>query len=184
MFFSMDSAIECFTYMLNALGYGARPSEFRQISDPQALKKIFPTDILDQKLAGYGLVFPHLQAYWRSSMALIFTITEQHDVSKHRQKTYAGGQAQHTAPAGFYERCGVSDDHPLRILLHPPAEIIVKRRPKLPRAMRTPKPPEGRLVLERIVGEFRVFIEQSCTLARDDARANVKLRHDKLPKVK
>src|SRR2546426_1428341 len=33
--FNMDSAIECFTFALNALGYSAFADEFRDITDPK-----------------------------------------------------------------------------------------------------------------------------------------------------
>jgi hypothetical protein len=41
IFFSMDSAIECLTFAINALGFAAAPRAFRDVSNEKALKQIF-----------------------------------------------------------------------------------------------------------------------------------------------
>jgi hypothetical protein len=47
LFFCMDSAIECCTFALNALGYAAFPQGFRNIKDEVALRRIKPADVTD-----------------------------------------------------------------------------------------------------------------------------------------
>jgi hypothetical protein len=46
MLFGMDSALECFVFALNALGFAKSPDDFRDIDDAKALRAIQPGDIL------------------------------------------------------------------------------------------------------------------------------------------
>src|SRR5438552_3810246 len=65
MLFCMDSAIECFVFMLNALGQAVDKAAFRDVSSETALRRIGPDDILGTKrkpLPGYSRYFPQLQS--------------------------------------------------------------------------------------------------------------------------
>ena len=44
--FHMDSAVECMTFALNALGNSVAPGAFRDVTDDKALRRILPVDIL------------------------------------------------------------------------------------------------------------------------------------------
>lgn len=186
IFFGMDSAIECFVFMLNALGYGANNSGFRDVGDPAALRRVSPNDVLGnpassgatQPLAGYGIVFPTLQTYWQSKNPLIRMIMEQHDASKHRHTTYSGGKLRNDPPQGFFESLGIEGDPSITSQLTPHAEIIVTRDPKQPKSDRVSTPYEERIVLETIAADFSTFITQSCIFALDDATSTIMLEHN------
>jgi hypothetical protein len=87
----MDSALECFTFALNALGSVVMPSGFRDVTDAKALKRIEPSEILGDTRttppkpprAGYQAVFPTVQRTWLKEQKLIDRIRDLHDVSKH-----------------------------------------------------------------------------------------------------
>lgn len=184
LFFGMDSAIECFVFMLNALGHAARPSEFWDVADANTLRKVAPRNILGDTSScspkptrpGYGTLFPKLQAHWIASRELVFTLMDLHDVSKHRQTIYTGGQLRPgPPPEGFFESVGAQDDTIKQMLLTPHSKILVKSDPKGRKTTPTPTTYYDRPVLEELVEHFRTFIERSCILARDDARANIKL---------
>jgi len=62
MLFCMDSAIECFVFMLNSLGQAVDKAAFREVSSEKTLQRINPDDILGAKRAaldGYAKVLPH-----------------------------------------------------------------------------------------------------------------------------
>jgi hypothetical protein len=182
LFFGMDSAIECFVFMLNALGHAAMPSGFWDVADSSTLTKVAPKDILGPRdsqkpvRSGYSALFPNLQAHWISNRELVFTLMDLHDVSKHRQTIYTGGQLRlDPPPQGFFESFGVQNDTIKQMLLTPHSKILVKSDPKGQKANPTPTTYYDRPVVETLVENFRSFIEQSCILARDEARANIKL---------
>ncbi len=118
IFFNMDSTIECMTFALNALGNCVAAADFRDVTDERALRRISPLDILGDKgrkppvppLPGYGKYFPSLQAHWQNCRTFIQLIADQHDVSKHRETIFQGGQLRDDAPSGFYESLGVASD--------------------------------------------------------------------------
>ena len=136
IFFHMDSALECFTYALNALGYGFAPDQFVDITSERALRAIAPSNIIGSDsrapVKGYELLFPELQRHWKDSRELIAQITDLHDVSKHRSTIYVGGQMRSDAPSGFFEYMQVPDDPARRWDFAPMAEIILMPEPKLP----------------------------------------------------
>jgi hypothetical protein len=183
VFFNMDSAIECFTFALNALGYAARPHDFRDVATADGLKKIAPKDITGAlnpgasqgPLSGYAIVFPSLQAYWQANAPLLKVIFEQHDVSKHRETIFHGGMARLDPPAGFYEALGVPDDEPKRALYWPMAEVILGQNLKTPSGQRPQQQPQNFQYLEKVANDFRAFAEESCRRAADDSVANVRL---------
>lgn len=101
MLFCMDSAIECFVFMLNALGQAADKAAFRDVASDSALRRIGPEDILGVKkspLSGYPTYFPSLQAHWTSKAELVFLIFENHDVTKHRQEAGVTGMSRLDPP--------------------------------------------------------------------------------------
>ena len=67
--FNLDSAIECLTFAMNALGFAACPGQFHDITDAKALKKIYPINIWDELPSkensaineAYESIFPDLQ---------------------------------------------------------------------------------------------------------------------------
>ena len=111
IFFQMDSALECLTYALNAIGWVVRPVDFRDVTDGKELTRITPRDILGDAtktpprppLAGYQVVFPTLQGVWQNAAQLISRVRELHDVSKHRRTIFVGGKCRSDPPFGFYE---------------------------------------------------------------------------------
>jgi hypothetical protein len=143
--FQMDSAIECLTFALNALGWAVAPSGFRDVTDSKSLRSVSPSDVTGglaggrgvQPLPGFASIFPRTQALWQSQALLLSRIRDLHDVSKHRQTIFVGGMARLDPPEGFFEALGVADDVS-RARLWPMAEIILKSDPKVPAVQRTP----------------------------------------------
>ena len=182
--FHMDSAIECMTFALNALGFCAKPALFRNIAEPSALRRVSPYDILGKDktsppcpaLAGYSMIFPAVQKCWKSHETMLSTIFEQHDVSKHRETIYIGGMARRDPPPGFYESIGVSEDASQRAMFWPMKEIILKNEPKTPHAKRVSQTRENHVLFEDIVPQFRDLILETGLLALNDARRNIELR--------
>lgn len=179
--FCMDSALECFTFALNAFGYAGFPSDFRDVTDEHAQRQINPLDITrDQSsspepLPGYAKAFPTVQQHWRAHSLLIAKIRDLHDVSKHRRTIFIGGQGRLDTPEGFYGALGVPDDSALRTLFLPMAEILLKPDPKVPTVARTPKPRQELELLEQLVPEFAHFISKTGELALHDARSTIPL---------
>jgi hypothetical protein len=196
IFFQMDSAIECLTFALNALGWASEPTGFRNVTDAVALKDVAPRDVFGDptrpkpiapKQSGYAVIFPSLQALWHSQGRLIAQIRDLHDVSKHRKTIYVGGQGQLDAPAGFYESLGIpaesnNQDHStLRTLLSPAAEIILKPDPKIPSHARPTPSVRPSDLLEDLVPSFAVFVSNSGSAALADAQTNVPLKIKQFP---
>ncbi|MDH4234073.1 MAG: hypothetical protein OEV15_02915 [Gallionella sp.] len=183
-FFNMDSAIECVTFALNALGYCAAPTSFKDVSESAAIRKISPYDILGKAdanppipaLGGYSMLFPSVQNYWTKNAKLLSTIFEQHDVSKHRGAIYIGGMARADPPPGFYESLGITDDAAQRAQFWPMKEIILKHEPKTPLVKRISQPRENIELFETLVPQFKNFISETGLLALRDARRNIKLQ--------
>jgi len=182
--FQMDSALECFTFALNALGWAAHPSGFRDVTDVRTLRQVGPLDILGDPIripavlpirTGYAEVFPRLQAIWQREAALIARIRELHDVSKHRRTVFLGGKLRSDPPNGFYEALGIAEDDVQRTILSPMAGIILMHDPKAPSAQRTSTPSEQRELLEALVPSFTSVINESATAALEDAQTNVPL---------
>ena len=193
LFFNMDSYIECFTYALNALGFCASlDKEFRDITCEKSLRRISPADILGRPnsnppqpyLTEYDKYFPEVRKYWESKIDLISLIFEQHDVSKHRETIFVGGQCRTNPPPGFFESIGIDPSNSSHsALFWPMEEIIIKRNPKIPQKERTPQPAEGRVLLESLVPEFKDFVEKTGELALSDAENNIKLKVNELKKA-
>lgn len=182
IFFNMDSAIECITFALNALGYAVAPHVFRDISNENALKQIIPKNILDESSAGYKLFFPTLQSHWQANRKLLSIIVEQHDVSKHRETIFTGGMARLDPPPGFYETLGIGDDPSTRSMFWPMAEIILRQNPKSARSGRKPQEATNSILLETVASDFSLFINKSGACALQDAKTHIKLTHSEFIK--
>jgi hypothetical protein len=181
IFFNMDSAIECFVFALNAFGNAIALPDFLDITADRTLRQVAPWNILGNKrraaLSGYGNYFPKLQGYWQTKRRLLDTITDQHDVSKHRSRIFAGGSVRKDPPPGFYEALGIPDDPRLRSQFQPMAEIILEPDPKGPMDKRKRVPYEQITKLEDIADQFCTFVNTSCVKALEDTAENVKLPH-------
>jgi len=188
--FQMDSALECLTFALNALGWAAMPSGFRDVTDGGALKRISPLDILGDPTRttpltpkpGYASIFPSLQALWQSQARLIGQIRDLHDVSKHRLSIFVGGKRRLDTPDGFYGSLGIPEESNnrgvsiLRTLLSPEAEIILESDPKSPSVQRLAGPGGQRDLLENLVPSFAEFINSSGAAALADGQTNIPLK--------
>jgi len=186
VFFNMDSALECLTYALNALGHAVMPTSFRDVTTRRDLAKISPRDVLGipegdpprAPLPGYTNLFPSTQTHWLANRDLIQTIFELHDVSKHRQTIYAGGMARLDPPLGFYEALGVAGKRNEEALFWPSAEIILRPDPKAPHAEQISRAREDYQTLEGLAQGFVQFIDQTSRLALADARSTIALSHN------
>ena len=182
VFFNMDSSIECFIFAINALGYAVAPKSFLDITSDIQLRRVAPWNILgtvsNSPLPGYSQYFPSLQQHWQSNQGLLDTITEQHDVSKHRSKTiFVGGQVRKDPPDGFFEALGIAHDSKMQVLISPMEEIILKPEPKLPLIKRTTVSRSDMDTLEKVAEDFRDFIDTSCIKAHEDATNYFALPH-------
>lgn len=183
IFFHMDSAIECLTFALNALGNSVAAEEFRNVADEKALRLVKPLDLLGDPikgvtpLLGYGKYFPSLQAHWQNHRTLIQKIADQHDVSKHRETIFEGGLLRDDAPLGFYEALGLGEDNQQRWIYQPMAKINLHPNPKSPRVTRTPIPVEEQVYLETLAESFCRFINESARLSLEDAQSTIVLPH-------
>jgi len=159
VFFNMDSAIECLTFALNALGFAVLPKEFKDIGDHKQLSNIAPHNILGNRkktppLPGYEKIFPGFQNYWKQNQELLERIIELHDVSKHRTTIYQGGQLNDEPPTGFFESLGGASPKSGVWIFSPHKEILLMTEPKLPRAQRTRSSLDNHETLEELVPKF------------------------------
>jgi len=176
--FNMDSAIECFVFALNALGNSVFSSEFRDIAEPAALRRISPSDILDSKLplfSAYSRHFPKLQSLWTANTDLLQIIRDCHNVSKHRSTIFTGGKCQTDAPPGFYEALGIQGNPDAQWPFWPMEEIILTRNAKVPVIQRVPTPVAEQVVLEDMAERFVDFVNRIAKLSLDDAKCSFKL---------
>jgi hypothetical protein len=181
MLFCMDSAIECFVFMLNALGQAVDKTAFRDVSSEKTLQKINPDDVLGAKrpaLDGYAKYFPTLQAEWQSQTALFTTIFENHDVTKHRQQAGVSGKGRPDPPTGFFASMGIPNDPISQALhgpMHPMQEVILPKRPKLPIEQASTSS-NGWTTLEGTEKEFCALITNSFRRAVEDTRKTIILK--------
>jgi hypothetical protein len=185
IFFNMDSAIECFTFSLNAFGYGVDPDSFIDVTEEKELKKIKPQNIIGKSendkstcVSGYEKIFPSIQNHWNTNRALIEIITDQHDVSKHRETIFMGGKMRNDPPVGFYESLGMGDDEIAKSMIKPMAEIILRPDPKTPHKKQESVSQEDKITLEKVVNEFTSFINITVKQALIDAKSNIILKNN------
>ena len=174
--FNMDSAIECMVFALNALGYIANSTQFLDVSDEKKLRKIAPNNILGGVVEGYDNYFPSLKNYWDENRDLIYKISEQHDVSKHRSMIFSGGSSRNDPPHGFFEKWGK------QALFTPMAEILLTSEPKTPWRKRQPQEYKDIDKLESVAEGFCTFINICGVKVLEDARSGIKLKHYELIK--
>jgi hypothetical protein len=177
IFFHMDSAIECFTFALNALGHGAS-DKFRNVGAAAELKKVSPRDIIgaenvESALVGYAEFFPTLQRLWDEHRSILATVQELHDVSKHRQSIYTGGQLRNDPPEGFFDSVNVVGA--AQILFAPPSETLLRADPKGPWSNRQVRSREELGVLEDLAPRFSTLMNESFERALADARATISI---------
>lgn len=179
--FNADSALECFVYALNALGNSIDPASFQDVSKTSTLMKISPRNVTgderNKALPGYSKYFPSTQEEWGRQNALIKTIVDLHDVSKHRKTIYIGGKIQSDAPPGFFEAVGVRDSDS-EVMYWPSEEVLLMTDPK--QADRPPSRREDYEVLEEVGPAFCDFINNITKLAMKDAKATIKLKEPKI----
>lgn len=181
MLFCMDSAIECFVFMVNALGNAAEASAFRDIKSENDLRHIVPADIIGSRtskpLPGYRKFFPDTQDYWLSKAELLRLIFENHDVTKHRQQVSLNATSRLDPPRGFFESLGLPQDPLIRALRGPApplAEVRLPRNPKLPNDEK-PKSSDAWTTLEAIEKELHEFLSKSFCLTVGDAKRTIRL---------
>ncbi len=184
IFFNMDSAIECLTFALNALGFAAQSNGFRDVTNEKSLSKIAPKDVMGNTalnppltpLKGYLHKFPSLQSYWNVNRQLLSKVIELHDVSKHREAIYTGGKIRSDPPPGFFKMLGFDDDKEL-MQFSPHEEILLKDKPKAARKNRKPVARKDFDTLEDLVPTFVDFLQNTGVLASNDSRANIELQY-------
>lgn len=166
--FGLDSAIECLTFGLNALGNGADVSQFHDVTDEAALRRINPGNIIGQSpRPGYATFFPNFQAHWIAHKSLIEVIFEHHDVTKHRYAAFGSGTFRNDPPDGFFD--GIAEDERFWVT---PLEVIIlgpeAKKPILTKRTDWQNEPYGSL--EKAMAAFKPFIEESLRLALEDAK--------------
>jgi hypothetical protein len=176
--FCMDSALECTVFALNALGQARLPAGFRAVTDEGALRKISPRDVTgtDQAapLPGWVELFPQFHRHCHDHLDLLTLVADNHDVTKHRQSGFSGGRVRSDPPSGFYERLGVPKDHPLREIIAPMQEVLIPLHPKLPMDARSSDLADW-THLEKVIEDFRRFINEAVCLANSDAHSTLQL---------
>jgi hypothetical protein len=185
IFFNMDSAIECLTFAINAFGSSVAVSEFRDVTDERTLRLVSLLDILGdpsrtppiQPLPGHRKYFPRLQELWQNHRDLLKQIADQHDVSKHRETIFQGGQLRDDPPPGFYKALGVAEDHKRRWQYQPMAEIILHPSPKSPRVTRGSVPVADQIRLESTADAFCELINESARCVLADAQTTIIFPH-------
>lgn len=173
----MDSALECFVFMLNALGQATDPKGFRLIADETQLKRITPRDLLEDRCEGYRTLFPRVREYWHGSAELVRLIFENHDIAKHRTQTSRAGSYKEDSfptfpgvdatPEALAEFQAALESAPMK-------EVLLPRQPKLPVAERSGDL-EHWTTLEELEAGWEAMIAASFSFAVADARAGIPL---------
>lgn len=175
LLFNMDSALECFVFMLNALGFAISPSHFHNVSNKDTLRKIKTTDITglptkvppeEPGVEGYRMFFPTVQKIWLRQFELIRRVVDQHDVSKHRKAIFGNGKYQTHAPLGFWRELGFEEEPPNAVNFWPIEEILLHPSPKLPLSKRLQQ--LERVTLESMTEEFVQLVNNSSAAAYKD----------------
>ena len=179
IFFSMDSAIECLTFAMNALGFAAFPDAFKDVTDSRRLREVSPDNVTGRErkalVSGYEKLFPETQKHWQKQQPLLNRIIELHDVSKHRTTIYRGGLFDMNQPPGYFESLGFDPQESGTMLLRPHAEIILQQEPKLARSERRQLSSNPSETLEVLVPRFFAFVRESGVLLLQDAITNLTL---------
>lgn len=159
LFFHMDSALECFAFALNALGCQIWPEDFWKLTE---LASVTPKKIIKAE-RGYAKYFGSVVKFWQDESEMLTAVMDYHDVSKHRTTIFQGGQMRLDAPPGFY-RPGM-----------PPAEkLLLDPTPKASPSQKRPEEAASWRSLETLVLDYRVFVNETLRLARDDAERSIR----------
>ena len=180
--FGMDSAIECLTYAMNAIGNCVDESKFRDIADEKALRRISPLDVYGDPLRthptlplqGYSIYFGDVQKVWIAARDTMQSIMDQHDVSKHRETIFMGGQTRQDPPVGFFETLGINHDE-MKWPYQPMAEIILDKHPKSTKINKYPMPQNDLVIFEQLAEEYRLLIDASVKCMLTDVKKVFKL---------
>ena len=176
-FFHAESAIECLVFALNALGYCAEPRAFIDISKDENLGKITRNNVVGpSSVAGYSTFFPTLQRHWEENIALINSIRDHVNVSKHRRRQFGSGAVRNDPPLGFFEQLKLDPDSTEAVVLRPYRTILLEPEPTLRLSRVRDVPREEIPTLEQLAPEYADFINQTAELALSDARANISLK--------
>jgi hypothetical protein len=178
LFFNMDSVVECFVYMMNALGYAADAPSFKDITDEKTMRAVAPRNMIgdgkQSPLVGYEKFFPNVQKLWLDNRPLIELIMEHHDVSKHRFAYGLNGRHRNDPPPCFFESLNI--DPRFKYEFSPMEEILLDTEPKKHFDRRTAsRAYEDAKKLEPVVEEFVRFINASCKLVLEDATNHIDL---------
>jgi len=167
--FNMASAIECFTFAMNAIGNAKDATQFRDVTDENSLYLIGPDDIIgEHSRSGYAMHFPLLHALWKANAGLIYTVFEYHGVSKCREVQDNGAEPRTDPPAGFFD--DMHEDE--RRHFTPYAQIILGPDIKKPRGTRSKMWQHERYAtLEQVMIDYKPFIEESMHVALIDTTA-------------
>ena len=165
VFFGMDSALECFLFSTNAIGWAIDQDKFRNISSADGLRKISLRDILkDKPLGGYIEYFPELTKHYKSNSKLISKIQDQHSVSKHRSMIFTGGTLQMEKASKLIKAYSLLSGEAITkeqittmSIFAPYSEVILHPEPKAPSGSSNRKPDK----LEDIVSAFFNLIHTS-----------------------
>ncbi|MCX5674297.1 MAG: hypothetical protein NTX87_04760 [Planctomycetota bacterium] len=175
--FCMDSAVECWVFALNAVGFGVGTRSFLDVSDDQALRRVSPENIIGKpasRIAGYDALFPNLVQLWRSHETDIRMIMSNHDVAKHRHSNFWGGAVRNDPPPELLQAFGVRKSAELPFPLHPMKQVLLPRQPKLP-LKDLPRDLSQWVELQEIKQQFDKLMSRTAEVALDDLRANVVL---------
>jgi hypothetical protein len=184
IFFHMDSAVECFTFALNALGYAARPELFCDITIDAGLRRISPYNVMrgpnQPPYLGYSTIYPTLQEYWLANEQLLQFVFDHHDVSKHRMALFRQGTVRDDPPPRFFEDLGLVDGSFEAFRFKPLGWVGLLPNPKVPDNMRGSS--WGHTFheehqLENMTPRFCAFMSETFDRALADAKASIQLPH-------
>lgn len=125
--FCMDSALECWVFALNCIGFGLGVEGINSLDDARQLASIGPRLLLAQKPTPLGGLFPQVAELWRNERITIDRVIQNHDVSKHRTTTFRGGTMRSDVPKVLAEHFT-----PERFHHWPMESIYLRTDPKLP----------------------------------------------------
>ena len=173
LFFNVDSALECFVFMLNAFGFGAMGGDFRDPGHENQVRQVKVEDIIGNKghtlLRGYENAFARVRKQWLQHGDDIAMVKEQHDASKHRYAIYHGSDHYTDPPPRFFEDLGISDDEAERCEFWPLKRTLLFPNAKTPVAIRNDMDDVRNVYLEEIVERFVQLVNNSVVFAYEDA---------------
>lgn len=151
LFFTLDSALECSVFALNALGWAMHPEGFRDVGT--GLGAVRPWD--PKREEGYVHVFPQVRATFLECWDdLLQVVIDNHVVSKHRHAApRAGDPPDDPAPEGLVR-------FNFRVPVEPKAHVDDRSRDL-----------SGWPFLDPLVADFKAFLVGAGEAAVADAAA-------------